>query len=265
MSSSTISGSCRDCEKPVERTLATGYGAEMLNGLPLVCDACAAAGERADLERQAHADAKQHAVDHRRRLQASGLAEPRWTWELDQLDVTGRGRVIDAARRWVTGDLAGLLLTGGVGVGKTTIAAAALVARAHIGPVQWADAHRLIRDLQAGFGTPDRERAQRLLDGGERAPALVVDDLDKVRPTEYAAEAIFSLIDSREAHRRPLLITTNLRPAELAGRWPAPFGEAIGSRLRGYCIALDLTGSDRRTAPAAPAARDELATRRRVA
>jgi DNA replication protein DnaC len=237
----------------------------MLNGLPFVCEICIVQAERDEQERQAASDAAQHAATHLSRLRASGLAEPRWPWHLDNLDTSGRSRALDAARRWVTGDLSGLLLTGGVGVGKSTIAAAALVARAHTSPIQWMDAHRLIRDLQAGFNSPERERAQRLLDGGKRAPALVVDDLDKVRPTEYAAEAIFSLIDSREAHRRPLLITTNLRPAELAAKWPAPFGEAIGSRHRGYCVTLELTGGDRRARPAQPAVRDELATKRRSA
>lgn len=264
MTPSVINGECRDCSTPTSRQVATGYGADMLNGMPLVCEACSRAAERENEAREAHAEAKQRAVDHRKRLQASGLAEPRWAWSLDELDTDGRGRALDAARRWVAGDTPGLLLTGGVGVGKSTIAAAALVARAHRSPIRWIDAHRLIRDLQAGFGTADRDGAQRLLDGGKAAAALVVDDLDKVRPTEYAAEAIFALVDSREAHRRPLLITTNLRLAELAAKWPAPFGEAIGSRLRGYCTAFELTGGDRRARPV-PSPRDELANRRRAA
>jgi DNA replication protein DnaC len=268
MSASILSGPCRGCSSPTTRPVATGYGADMLNGMPLVCQGCSDAAERIDQEREEQAAARDRAVEHRNRLRASGLAESRCGWTLDKLDTLGRSRVVDVLAVWARHadpDPLAVLLMGGVGTGKTTAAAAALVERAHVSPVQWVDAHRLIRDLQAGFGTPQRESAQRLLDGGKNAPALVVDDLDKVRPTEYAAEAIFALVDSREAHRRPLLITTNLRLAELAAKWPAPFGEAIGSRLRGYCAAFELTGGDRRARPQQPSSRDELAKRRRAA
>lgn len=240
-----LTGTCRDCPAEVSRERASGHWAEFLNGLPLVCAACSEAEERREQEDERRENAIREEETHRRRLQASGLPAPLQRRGLADLDHGHRGNVLAAAARWVGGDLAGLLLTGGVGVGKTTIAAAAVVDRTRREPVAWVSAHQLIRDLQAPFESPERRRAQELIDG-RRAQAVAIDDLDKVRPSEFAAEAVFGLIDSCEAHGRGLLITTNLRPAELAQKWPAPYGEAIGSRLRGTCAAFALAGQDRR-------------------
>jgi integrase len=64
-----------------------------------------------------------------------------------------------------------------------------------------------------------------------------MDDLDKGRPTEYGAEQIFTAIDQRLTAGKALLVTSNLRLNELAGKWPEPFGGAIVDRLAGYCEA----------------------------
>ena len=44
----------------------------------------------------------------------------------------------------------------------------------------------------------------------------------------------------------PLLVTTNLGLDALAAKFPEPFGDAIVSRLAGYCEAFALQGHDRR-------------------
>ena len=48
---------------------------------------------------------------------------------LDELDVEGRAKALDAARRWASGEILGLVLLGPIGVGKTTVAGAAAVER----------------------------------------------------------------------------------------------------------------------------------------
>jgi DNA replication protein DnaC len=77
---------------------------------------------------------------------------------------------------------------------------------------------------------------------------LVLDDLDKTRPTPVAAEQLFLAIDHRIENRVPLAVTTNLSLAEIATRYEQPFGEAIASRLAGYCARHTITGVDRRMA-----------------
>jgi len=59
--------------------------------------------------------------------------------------------------------------------------------------------------LSAGHGTPQRDRALRLLDPAA-SEALVIDDLDKTRATEYGAEQVFLAIDGAVANGRPLLV-----------------------------------------------------------
>jgi DNA replication protein DnaC len=75
---------------------------------------------------------------------------------------------------------------------------------------------------------------------------LILDDLDKVRPTAFAAESLFLAIDQSLTERRSLLVTTNWMPSEFAMQWPKPYGDAIVSRLVGYCELHRLTGQDRR-------------------
>jgi DNA replication protein DnaC len=75
---------------------------------------------------------------------------------------------------------------------------------------------------------------------------VILDDLDKARPSAFAAEQVFNAVDLCITHGSPLLVTTNLTPSQLATHWPAPHGEAIASRLAGFCELHELTGPDRR-------------------
>ena len=59
---------------------------------------------------------------------------------------------------------------------------------------------------------------------------------------------MFGAINSAYTHRKPLIITTNLRLNQLKNRYPAPHGDAIASRLSEYCEVHELTGGDRRLA-----------------
>jgi DNA replication protein DnaC len=172
---------------------------------------------------------------------------------LDRLDTAGREDALTAARAFGDGRLRGLLLTGEVGVGKSTLAAAA--AKAYIntqGPLRWVRVHQVCIDLGRSHGDPLRADAlDALASGGAGAgggAGVVLDDLDKTRPTAYAAEVLLSAIDNAVSDLRPLLVTTNLPVSGLAGRWPAPFGEAIASRLAGYCSRRTMAGEDRRLA-----------------
>ena len=150
--------------------------------------------------------------------------------------------LVAAARNWATGDVQGLVMCSPVGVGKTYLAAVAAWARLERGlPVRWFYVPALFAQLKLGFGDPRHDAAVDALIG---CSALVLDDIDKVRPSDYAAEQLCCAIDTRVTAGKPLLITTNLELPELAARFPN--GEAIVSRLVGYCEAFTLTGRDRR-------------------
>lgn len=239
---STVIKNCRDCGTPVtrEQLPADHRYAALLNGLECLCDSCISIAENAEAVAEREQQAKAKLERLARRINDSGLPAAHHGLKLDELDHPSS--ILDAARRWVV-DGGGLLLTGAVGVGKTTIAGAAARERLHSGPVLWCSAPLLFARLGSGFGSEQREWALNLLTGRR---ALVLDDIDKARPTEFAAEQVFLAIDQRVEHLAPLLVTTNLSPSQLAGRWPEPYGTALASRLVGYCRTVKVAGYDRR-------------------
>jgi DNA replication protein DnaC len=246
MTAATMTGTC-ECGDTVERGIVTGLAADLLNDLPFTCDPCYERAE-ADRERLEHAEQRERAKrDAAQRLANCGLPLNLRAIELDALDRTGCGEAIDAARQWATHG-GGLVLTGPFGIGKTTIAAGALRLRLEQGRRgRWASAPLLMAHLGSGFDTPQRQGALHTLTGSRSA--LVLDDADKVRPTEYGAEQVFLAVDGAVTNDRPLLLTTNLSVGELAAKWPQPYGEAIVSRIVGFCQVVPLTGTDRRLEP----------------
>lgn len=162
------------------------------------------------------------------------------TWD----DVGGHPpAVLAAAVAFAAGETSGVLLTGAVGVGKTWLAAVAAWARIEHGQVRWFSTPTLFARLGLSFADDARDEAVEALIG---LTGLVLDDLDKCRPSEYAAEQLFCAIDNRVTAGAPLLVTTNLGLGAIAEKFPAPYGEAIASRLAGHCAAFALEGRDRR-------------------
>jgi hypothetical protein len=150
-------------------------------------------------------------------------------------------RASRAIRGWATGSAErhGLTLTGGVGVGKTFAAAAAAWERVKVEPLRWVSVPALSADLGRAFSDEARHEALSVLVGSD---ALVLDDIDKVRPSEFTIEVLFTAIDSRMTADAGLLVTTNLPLSELADR----YGDAVVSRLAGYGETFLLEGRDRR-------------------
>lgn len=82
---------------------------------------------------------------------------------------------------------------------------------------------RLLATLRQGFRDEEDDydkRLARLYDVG----LLVLDDLGAEHQTSWAQEQLEMIVNQREIHERPMVITTNLAPAALS--------ERIASRLR---------------------------------
>lgn len=140
---------------------------------------------------------------------------------------------------WVAGNQRGLLLYGEVGAGKSCAAAVGCMARLKDVPVSWVAVAPMMTRLKLSFDDDERRWAQALITD----PCdTVLDDLDKVNPTEFGREVIYALVDSVVAEGLSLLVTTNLHPAKLAER----LGDPIVSRLVGYCEVVKMLGDDRR-------------------
>lgn len=247
MTATKTTGFCRKCGTRAERDLPEGLEGrwlDFLERIEFMCDACAAAADQAEAAEEAERLADQARRARAGRLSASGIPDTLRGARFDELrPVPAQAAAITAAVGWAEGETSGLMLRGAVGVGKTRIAACAasrMLDRRH---VRWMSAPVLFARLGSGFGSQQRDDTLDALTG--RA-GLVLDDLDKARPTDYAAEHLFLAVDARVTEGTPLLVTTNLSLGEIATRFPEPFGEAIASRLGGYCEVKRIAGTDRR-------------------
>ena len=213
------------CGAKFERAVPVGLTEPWLSKLKAWA-ACPACSEQQVTELAEDKAAREgHAREEQLRLEALATSARRrksglpkmlcgLTWE----DVADNGLdVLGAAQAWAIGDLLGLLLTGAVGRGKTWLAAAAANARLELEPVRWFSTPALLAQLGLSFGDDRREEALEALAG---STALVLDDIDKARPSEYAAEQLFLAIDSRLTSGASLLVTTNLGLDALAARFP---------------------------------------------
>jgi DNA replication protein DnaC len=216
----------------------------MLERTPAVCPACAKDDDVQRCERNERELQQQVRV---RRL-ASGIPSRLRDLSLERVALgyatsAYNTELLAAVQSWAIGQTAGLLLAGAVGVGKTWLAAAAAWEWLARGPLQWFAVPTLFARLGLSFADEARQEALNVLTG--KGP-LVLDDLDKVRATEYAAEQLFCAIDNRVTAGAQLLVTTNLELGALAAKFPQPYGEAIASRLAEHCEAFLVQGQDRR-------------------
>jgi DNA replication protein DnaC len=246
MSATTlITKSCADCKRRVRVEIPdelTGMYRRLLEETPARCPKHEAENEMrwAERDRQREQAAAAQLVEQRERdcglplgLRRLALSDPD----------PARAVVVKAAEEWADGRLRGLLLIGLVGTGKTHLASAAAWHRLRYEPLRWSSASHLVAQLDSGFGSMERTHALGIV---RSRRGLVIDDLDKARPSAYVAEALLLAIDTRITAGASLLVTMNTEPAELGKHFPEPFGEAIVSRLRAYCRGYRLGGQDRR-------------------
>lgn len=225
-----------ECGTVGEREAATGGLGERFNTLGWVCPTCSDRLERAELVEE-----NRKRLASRERFSSVPAALRR---DLADLQVTPRNtEALRRAREWADGEIPGLLLTGPVGVGKTSIAAAAVWERQLRRPALWASVPVMLANALRAF---DDEQRAVSVDAITGLGSLALDDLDKVKPSEWAAAQLFAAIDSRIAAGRGLLVTMNLTPGALATKLGVDFGEAIASRLIGYCTVVVIDGADRR-------------------
>ena len=76
---------------------------------------------------------------------------------------------------------------------------------------------------------------------------LVIDDLGKESPTQYACERLFEIIDSRYNSMRPVIVTSNYSRGEIARKLTeGDVGKSIASRLNEMTQRIRMDGEDRR-------------------
>ena len=138
-----------------------------------------------------------------------------------------------------------VVLAGGVGVGKTGLAVAAMGAA-----IDWAPAPRFVSwlALQSRIGATYSDRMlgsrHKIIDELSRAWLLVLDDFGTAgrAASDHAAAIAEELIEARSTGGHWTIITTNLDRHGLE----AEFGARVASRLDGMAVWLDVRGDDER-------------------
>ena len=220
--------------------LPLGLGARTFAG------ECACERERRATEARARATAahrERAAVAHRERIGAllcqSGIGRRHEGASFDTF-VTGaeNASVVGVCRAFVESFLAGgrgLTLSGPAGTGKTHLAVA--VTRALIDRAVSAVIVNVPMLLLAFRGTFSSDRPQRfdaMLELLCQCEHLVLDDLGRERPTEWAQETLYLLVNARYQECLATSLTTNLSPPELQARLGEPILDRLAETNRAY-------------------------------
>lgn len=155
-------------------------------------------------------------------------------------------RIFAACKQYAEGfgeNSPNLLFTGAPGLGKTYLSAAIARVVAEKGfSVAYDTAAGLLSVFEREkFGRDDEQsdaasRVRQLLS----CDLLILDDLGTEMATAFTQSALYNLIDGRLRAGKKTVISTNLNPDELTGR----YGPQLGSRLNGEYLRLEFLGRD---------------------
>lgn len=151
----------------------------------------------------------------------------------------------------------GLLLLGPIGVGKTHLAAAAILALAREKGVRglFYDFRDLLKEIQASYNAVSGTTELAILQPIFAADVLVLDDLGATKMTDWVRDTLSHIINNRYNERRVTIFTSNLDDETLR---PAPsderirerptlrsqIGDALRSRLYEMCEVVRFEGDD---------------------
>lgn len=135
-----------------------------------------------------------------------------------------------------------LLLYGSTGLGKTFLSSCIAKVVSEYGfSVAYDTAIRIFSSYESvKFGSADAQEAAARIRKYERADLLIVDDLGTEMATSFTVSAFYGLMADRLMRRRPMIVNTNLLPADFEKR----YSPAIASRLNGEFAQLRFFGED---------------------
>ena len=182
-------------------------------------------------------------------LRANGIADQKYkhfTFDADDLkhpDITDKCKCYVDNWNSMRDNNFSLLFCGPVGTGKTFYAgciANALIEK--LVPVLVTSFSCIISSLQAlSFGEDKNEVFFKKL---QEPDLLILDDCGIERGTEYVLEQMFLIIDARYRSNKPLIVTTNLTPAELTTN-ELKYAR-IYDRILENCLQIPVLGASRR-------------------
>lgn len=179
--------------------------------LPVMCKCQIAAQE--EWERRAE---REKILSRISSLKQRGITDDAYLQRTFDKDDGKSPKAADISRRYVENweqmrdSNTGLLFLGAVGAGKSFFAcciANALLEKCV--PVCVTNFPKLIKQA-SNFNT-----SSDIIEELQRFDLLVIDDVGVERESSFAMEQIYSIVDTRYRSGKPLIVTTNLSPAEL--------------------------------------------------
>lgn len=147
----------------------------------------------------------------------------------------------------------GLMFTGLKGTGKTHLAAAiANRLMAEGVPVIFATMIDLLDKIKESFDRSSTTSEDAVLNLYKTADLLIIDDIGKEQPTEWALAKMYQIINARYEDYKPIIITSNYSPEELTERMTPRGGdrktaEATIDRILEMTYIVPLAGESWRT------------------
>ncbi len=142
----------------------------------------------------------------------------------------------------------GLFISGPPGTGKTHLAAAISNQLLSQGkPVVCMTMIDLLERIKRTFNKTGADEGE-VLQIYKTIPLLVIDDIGKEPPTEWAISTVYNIINARYEAYLPTVVTTNYAPDDMIGRMtPRATGDsttarATVDRLMEMCNGISLTG-----------------------
>ncbi len=169
----------------------------------------------------------------------------------DRDDGKGDPQLVQAARLYAEQfpqhlrDGMGLLYYGGVGTGKTFLAACianAVLAQGY--KVKMTNFATVADEMWAV-----EDKAAYIADLA-KYPLLILDDLGVERKSEYMQEMVYKVVNARYVAGNPVIVTTNLTPDELTKTADMGYQRTY-DRLLEKCLPINVDGRSRRRAAAA--------------
>lgn len=140
----------------------------------------------------------------------------------------------------------GLMLYGEAGSGKTFFAECIANALLDSGRFAWMTS---IREIAGSFSGNYGENRPHLLRMIEKVDLLILDDFGAERDTGYMIEQVYEIINTRYKAGRPLVVTTNISPKQMAQETDIKV-KRIYERVMEMCTPLLVEGQTRRKANA---------------
>jgi DNA replication protein DnaC len=231
---------CKICGKPKQMRRTMPGGQTLLINIGCACDREKWANEEEEKQRR-------EKKVHIKRLRKEGLPSDRYqacTFDRVCGNEDARRQAMDYVAHFSEMEAMnmGMLFWGGVGSGKTFLAACVANALIDMEVSVHMTSISIISNAMDGVFSDDKNR---YLNELNQCRLLIIDDLGVERTSDYSLEQLYSVINSRYLSGKPLIVTTNLMLDQI--RNPNDLmHHRIYSRILEMCVPVMVDDHDRR-------------------